>query len=290
MRTIAFPVNTYSRTLSPTLPIAEPSVIMPNLGPVQGLYAVLTVSVAGATAAETSETIEKVLAALQAQDQFGGVVLDVFGTDLSALNDILQPRGVRTTPPAITTDFDGYGTASWSVFLPVTCGAKDMPAKFQLVWAPTSVLQNGSLTSAGTVTVTFNVRGAYSTQTDQPTLRVKAQSTPHQAGDNSLQAYLPNGEQVEALAWTLETPGSSDANFGYVTLTVGGAFFLNQAGALDFTQQDIMLMQSGHLDGEYICRVPVFVVDSTTTMNVHLASDTSIRLYTISTVPQKRAS
>ena len=286
MRTIAFPVNTYSRTLSPTIPIAEPSVIMPNLGPVQGLYAVLTVSVAGATATQTSETIDKVLAALQAQDQFGGVVLDVFGTDLTTLNDILQPRGVRTTPPAITTDGTGAGTASWSVFLPVTCGAKDMPAKFQLVWATSTVLQNAGLAAAGTVTVTFNVRGAYSTQTDQPTLRVKAQSTPHQAGDNSLQAYLPNGEQVEALAWTIAT----DTDFGYVTLTVGGAFFLNQAGALDFAQQDIMLMQSGHLDGEYICRVPVFVVDSTTTMNVHLASDTAIRLYTISTVPQKRAS
>jgi hypothetical protein len=286
MRTIAFPVNTYARTLSATLPIAEPSVIMPNLGPVQGLYAVLTVSIAGGTHSKTSQTIDNVLAALQAQDQFGGVLLDVFGTDLSTLNDILQPRGVRTTPPAITTDGSGDGSASWSVFLPVTCGAKDMPAKFQLVWAPTSVLQNSDLTSAGTVTVTFNVRGAYSTQTDQPTLRVKAQSTPHQAGDNSLQAYLPNGEQVEALAWTIAT----DTDFGYVTLTVGGAFFLNQSGALDFAQQDAMLMQSGHLDGEYICRVPVFVVDSTTTMNVHLTSDTAIRLYTISTVPQKRAS
>jgi hypothetical protein len=286
MRTIAFPVNTYARTLSATLPIAEPSVIMPNLGPVQGLYAVLTVTIAGGTHSKASNTIDNILAALQAQDQFGGVLLDVFGTDLSTLNDILQPRGVRTTPPAITTDGSGNGTASWSVFLPVTCGAKDMPAKFQLVWAATSVLQNSNLTSAGTVTVTFNVRGAYSTQTDQPTLRVKAQSTPHQAGDNSLQAYLPNGEQVEALAWTIAT----DADFGYVTLTVGGAFFLNQSGALDFTQQDTMLMQSGHLDGEYICRVPVFVVDSTTTMNVHLATDTAIRLYTISTVPQKRAS
>ena len=184
----------------------------------------------------------------------------------------------------------GNGSASWSVFLPVTVGAKDMPAKFQVTWAPTTVLQNVNLASAGTVTVTFNVRGAYSTQTDQPTLRVKCQSTQHQGGDNSLQAYLPNGEQVEALAWTLATPGASDANFGYVTLTVGGAFFLNQAGALDFTQQDTMLMQSGHLVGEFIARVPVFVVDSTTTLNLHLATDSAIRLYTISTVPQKRAS
>lgn|SRR5512146_887692 len=288
MRTIAFPINTYARTLSATLPIAEPSVICPNLGPLQGLYAVLTVAIAGGTAAATSNSIDNVLQALQAQDQFGGVLLDVFGTDLSTLNDILQPRGVRTAPPTITT-VGGAGTATWSVFLPVTCGAKDMPAKFQLTWAPSTVLQNGALLSAGTVTVTFAVRGAYSTQTDQPTLRVKAQSTPHQLGDNSLQPYLPNGEQVEALAWVLGTPGAADANFGYVTLTVGGAFFLNQSGAADFTQQDTMLMQSGHLVGQFIARVPVFIVDSTTTMNVHLNVDSAIRLYTISTVPQKRA-
>lgn len=288
MRTISFPVNTYARTLSASLPIAEPSIITPNLGPVQGFYAVLTVSIAGGTAAATSNTIDNVLQAIQAQDQFGGVLLDVFGTDLSTLNDILQPRGVRTAPPTITT-VAGAGSATWSVFLPVTCGAKDMPAKFQVTWAPSTVLQNGALLSAGTVTVTFAVRAAYSSNTDQPTLRVKAQSTPHQLGDNSLQPYLPNGEQVEALAWTLATPGAADANFAYTTLTVGGAFFLNQAGAADFTQQDTMLMQSGHLVGEYIARVPVFVVDSTTTFNIRLNVDSPIRLYTISTTPQKRA-
>ena len=290
MRTTTFPINTYQRVLSATQPLVEASVIAPNLGPLQGVYAVLTVALAGATASQSSNSIDNSIQSIQAQDQFGGLVLDVFGTDLSTLNDILQPRGVRTTPPVVATSGGGAGTATWSVFLPITVGAKDMPAKIQLTWAPTTVLQNGSLTSAGTVTATLALSGAYSSQTDQPTLRVKAQSVPHQLGDNSLQPFLPNGEQIEALAWVLGTPGSNDANFGYVTLTVGGAFYLNQANAAVFTQQDTMLMQSGHLVGEFICRIPVFVVDSTTTMNVHLATDSAIRLYTISTVPQKRAS
>lgn len=290
MRTIAFPINTYARTLSATVPISEPSVIAPNLGPLQALNCVLTVTFAGATAGSTSNSIDRVVQALQAQDQFGGVLLDVFGTDLSTINDVLQPRGVRTAPPTVTVDGAGAGSGTWSFLLPVTAGAKDMPAKFQLTWAVSTVLQNAGMLAAGTVTVTLQVRGQYSTATDQPTLRVKAQSVALAIGDNSVQAFLPNGEQVEALFWTLPTPGAADANFTNTTLTVGGAFFMNQSPALDFVQADTTLMQSGHLVGEFIARVPPFVVDSTTTLNIRIATTPqSIRLYTISTVPQKRA-
>lgn len=292
MRAIAFPVTTFSRTLSASVGIVEPSVILPNLGPLQGLNIDLTVSVSGATAAATSQTIDNVIASLQAQDQFGGLLLDVSGavptnqpvSDLAFLNDVLQPRGVRTSAPAITTS-GGAGSATWSVFVPVTVSAGDMPAKLNLTWALSTALQNGSFTSAGTVTVTLTVVGLYSVGADQPSVRVKAQSIPHAAGDNSAQPFLPNGLQVEA--WGLLI--AADANLGNITLTAGGAFLLNQAKISLFKNADIALMQSGHLSGEVIGRTPAFVVDSTTTLNVNLATDSPIRLYTLATTPQRRA-
>ncbi len=285
MRTISFPFQTYSKTLN-NASQAQPSQIVPNLGPLQGVYCNLTVAIAGGTASKTSNTIDNVLSLLQVLDQFGKVALNLFGTDLSTINDILQPRGVRTAPPSITTDVSGNGSASWSFFLPATLSAKDMPGQIYLTLAAASSLTNANLLSAGTVTVTLNLRGAYSTQTDQPTVRVNATNVPHAQGDNTIQSYLPNGEQVEAMALTL---AGGDAVLNWVNLIVGGALFLNQAPVTDFVQQDTMLMQSGHLSGEIICRVPVFVVDSTVVLDVNLATDSTIRLYTLSTVPQKRA-
>lgn len=287
MRVLSFPIQTFSRTLSATLAIPEAQVIAPDLGPLQGMYVYLTVTLAGATASKASNSIDNVIGTLTGQDQAGEILLNVHGaTDLLVLNDILQPRGVRTSPPTITTDTAGAGSATWSFFLPFTVAAKGMPAKLNLTWNPTSALQNANLTSAGTVTVTLKVTGAYSTATDQPSLRVRSTATPYATGDNYIQQYLPNGEIVEALALYL---AGGDADLGSVTLTAGGRFLLNMQDAVQFTQQDAMLMQSGHLTGEFICRVPVFQVDSTTTLNVNESTGTAITLYTISTAAQQRA-
>lgn len=287
MRTKQFPIQTYSRTLtSATIPEAQ--VIIPDLGPLQGLYMYLTVTLASATASQASNTIDNTISTFTGQDQAGEILLNVHGaTDLLVLNDILQPRGVRTSPGAITTDSAGAGSATWSFFLPFTVGAKGMPAKLNLTWNPVSSLQNGSLTSAGTVTVSLKVSGAYSTATDQPSLRVRATAVPYATGDNYIQQYLPNGEIVEALAFYIT---GGDGDFSYVTLTAGGQFLLNMQDVNQFTQQDTMLMQSGHLSGEFICRVPVFQVDSTTTFDVNESTGSAITLYTISTAAQQRAS
>jgi len=287
MRTINFPFQTYSKTLTAASQ-AQPSQIVPNLGPLQGIFCVLTVALTGATASQASNSIASVIGLIQVLDQYGKVVLNLQGTDLGVINDILQPRGVRTTIPTITTDSAGAGTASWSFFLPATISAKDMPAQIIITFAAISSLQNASLASGGTPTVTLNLRGAYSTQTDQPTVRVNATNVPHAQGDNSLQSYLPSGEQVEALAFT--TVAGDDTHLSYTTLIVGGALFLNQSPPSEFISNDTMLMQSGHLAAEYIVRVPVFVVDSTVVWNVNLATDSVIRIYSLSTVPQKRAS
>jgi len=288
MRVLSFPIQTFSRTLSATLTIPEAQVIAPDLGPLQGIYVYLSVAIAGGTASKASNTLDNIIGTLTGQDQAGEILINVHGVnDILLLNDVLQPRGVRTSPPTITTDGSGNGSATWSFFLPFTVSAKGMPAKINLTWNPTTSLQNANLASAGTVTVTLKVTGAYSTATDQPSLRVRATSVPHAAGDNYIQQYLPNGEIVEALALFL---AGGDADLGTVTLTAGGRFLLNLQDAVQFTQQDAMLMQSGHLSGEFICRVPVFQVDSTTTLNVNEATDSAITLYTISTAAQQRAS
>ncbi len=288
MRTKSFPIQTYARTLSATLSIPEAQVIIPDLGPLQGVYVYLTVTLASATASQASNSIDNVISTFTGQDQVGEILLNVHGkTDLLVLNDILQPRGVRTSPPAITTDSTGAGTATWSFFLPFTVSAKGMPAKLNLTWNPSSSLQNGSLTSAGTVSCTLKLTGSFSTATDQPSLRVRSTAVPYASGDNYVQQYLPNGEIVEALAAYL---AGGDADLSYITLTAGGQFLLNMQDTAQFTQQDTMLMQSGHLTGEFIFRIPVFQVDSTTTLNVNEASSTAITLYTISTAAQQRAS
>ena len=285
MRVISEPVKTYTQTLVSSL-VVQPSQLLPNFGPVQGLWLDLTVTLAGATASKASNTIDNVLNQFAIDDQNGKSILSLLGTDLSILNDILTPRGVRQAPPAITTDGGGAGSAEWFLFLPVTIGAGDMPGVLKITFNAASSLQNANLTSAGTAVCVLVVRAGYSVGADQPTLRIQASNPPHQQGDNALGPYLPLGFQVEALAFTL---AGGDGDFGYLTLFQGGATFASLMPLHDFTASDVMLMQSGHLSGEFICRFPIFVVDSTTVMTVNLSTDTAVRLYSIATVPQKRS-
>ena len=284
MRAISEPVKTYAGTLTSGVQ-AQPSQQLPNFGPVSGLWLDLTVSLAGATASQTSNSIDNAISHFALDDQFGKAICDLFGTDLSFVNDVLTPRGVRQAAPTITTSAGGTGSAEWYLFLPITISIGDMPGILKLVWAAVSALQNGTLTSAGTATVNLVVRAAYSVGVDQPTLRIKASNPPHQLGDNTVSPFLPQGFQVEALAYNLS---GGDADFGYLTLFHKGATLAALMPLHDFTAADVMLMQSGHLSGQFICRFPVFVVDSTTNMIINLATDTTIRLYSIATVPQQQ--
>lgn len=284
MRALSEPVKTYNQGLTTGLQI-QPSQVLPNFGPLLGLYVDLSVTIAGGTASKTSQSIDNVLNTFAIDDQFGKSILNVHGTDLTVLNDILQPRGVRTAPPAITTDGAGNGSADWQVFLPITVASGDMPAVLKVTLDSKAALQNADLASAGTVTVVCTIRAAYAVESDGPTLRISASNPPHQQGDNAAGPFLPAGFQVEALAFTV----TDDAHLGYVSLFTGGASFASQQPAGDFVEQDTMLMQSGHLSGEFIGRYPVWEVDSTTVLTINLATDSAIRLYSIATVPQKRS-
>ncbi len=283
MRVISEPVRTYSQALT-IAPLVQNSTVLPNYGPIQGIWLDLTVTLAGATAAATSQTIDNVIQTLEIDDQFGKAIVVALGTDLSVLNDMLTPRGVRQAPPAITT-VAGAGTASWFLFLPITIGSADMPGQFKLTLNSLSSLTNGALLSAGAATVTLVVRAAYSVGQDQQTLRITMSNPPHQAGNNEFSPYLPSGFQAEAIAFLLT---GGDANFGYLTVLQGGASLATLQPLNDFKSNDVMLMQSGHLSGEFICRFPIFVIDSTTIFTVNLAVDTPVRLYSIAVVPQKR--
>jgi hypothetical protein len=284
VRAISEPVKSYQQTLSSSL-LVQPSQQFPNFGPILGIWLDLTVAIAGGTAAATSNTIDNTISHFAIDDQFGKSICDLLGTDLTIINDILTPRGVRQAPPAITTA-GGNGSASWFLFLPITVAAADMPGILKLTLNTTASLQNGALLSAGTVTFTLIVRTGYSVGVDQPTLRVKASNPPFQTGDNAVGPYLPQGFQVEALAFTVGSP-LADTNYGYLTLFQNGATFASLMPLHDFTSADVMLMQSGHLSGEFICRFPVFVVDSTTVMTINLTGSSAIRLYSIATIPQQ---
>lgn len=283
MRALSEPVKTYQAALGSSL-LVQPSQVCPNFGPLLGVYVDLTVTIAGGTASKTSNTIDNVLSHFAIDDQFGKSIADLLGSDLTVVNDVLQPRGVRTAPPAITTDGAGAGSATWLVFLPITVAAADMPAVLKVTLNAISALQNANLASAGTCNVTMTIRAAYAVESDGPTLRIKASNPPHQQGDNAAGPFLPQGFQVEAIAFVV----TDDAHFGYLTLFHAGATFASLMPASDFTDQDTMLMQSGHLSGEFIGRFPVWEVDSTTVLTINLATDSAIRLYSIATVPQKR--
>lgn len=284
MRVLSQPIFTYATTLTTGLQ-QQNTKLVPSFGPLAGMWLDLTVTIAGGTHSKTSNTIDNVVQQFEIDDTFGKVACQILGTDLSFMNDFLQPRGVRTAPPAITTDGSGNGSAEWHFFLPYTIAAADMPAQLKITFNSTASLVNADLTSAGTVTVTLNTRGAYYTDQDAPTLRTTISNPFHQSGDNNVGNYLPAGLVEEIFAFTL---AGGDADFGYITMFQSGGTIAVQSPKNDFVDADTMLMQSGHLSGEYITRWPRFVVDNTSMATINLASDTAIRLYNIATMPQKQ--
>ena len=284
MRVLSQPVFTYSVPLVAGLQ-QQNTKLVPYYGPVAGFWLDLKCTIAGGTASKTSNTIDNVIQQFELDDQYGKVALQVPGTDLSILNDMLQPRGVRTAPPSITTDGSGNGTAEWHIFFPYTIAAADMPAQLKMTFNGVAGLQNGNLVSAGTATVVLNVRGAYAVESDVQTLRTTTSNPFHQQGDNQVGNYLPGSFQEELLGWTL---AGGDGVFGYVTMFQNGGTFAVQSPVNDFVDADVMLMQSGHLSGEFITRWPRFLVDNTSNLVINLATDSVIRLYNIATVPQKQ--
>lgn len=284
LRVLSQPVFTYAVTLVSGLQ-QQNTKLIPFFGPVAGLWLDLTVTLTGATASQVSNTIDNVIQQFEIDDAFGKVALSVPGTDLSVLNDILQPRGVRTSPPAITTSGGGAGTATWHFYFPYTISAADMPAQLKLTFNGVASLQNGALTSAGTAIVTLNVRGAYLVGMDNPTLRTTTSNPFHQQGDNNVGNYLPGGFQEEAFAFTL---AGGDSVFGYITFQQQGSLIATQQPLNDFRDADTMLMQSGHLSGEFITRWPEFIVDNTSQAIINLSTDSVVRLYNIATVPQQQ--
>ena len=286
MRVIDQPVRTFGSVSLGAGPQVQNSTLIPNYGAVAGFWLDLSVTIDAGTASKTSETIDNVISSWEIDDATGKAVVVGLGTDISILNDILTPRGVRQAAPAISTNGSGDGSADWYLFLPITVGAGDMPGQFKISFAAKSAIQNSDLVSAGTCTVTLVVRAAYPIGEDRATLRITMSNPPHQAGDNAFGPYLPGGFQMEALAFVL---ADGDTDFGYLTFLQGGASFATLAPLNDFVSNDTMLMQSGHLSGEFICRFPVFIVDNTTIMTVNLNTDTAVRLYSIATVPQKRS-
>jgi hypothetical protein len=283
VRVLSQPVFTYSVTLTTGLQ-QQNTKLVPFFGPVAGFYLDLTVTITGGTTAQTSNTIDNVIQQFELDDAFGKVAIQVPGTDLSTINDVLQPQGQRTSPPAILTS-GGNGSAEWFFYFPYTISAGDMPAQLKITFNGTASLQNGSLTSAGTVTVVLNVRAAYMVGIDVPTLRTTTSNPFHQQGDNNVGNYLPAGFQEEIFAFTL---AGGDGDFGYITMFQGGGTFVVQQPLNDFKDQDIMLMRSGHLSGEFITRIPQFIVDNTSMVTINLSTDTVIRLYNLATVPQKQ--
>lgn len=284
MRVLSQPVFTYAVGLTAGLQ-QQNTKLIPFFGAVAGLWLDLAVTISGGTHSKTSNTIDNAIQQFEIDDAFGKVAVQVAGTDLSVLNDVLQPRGVRTSPPAITTDGAGAGTAEWHFYFPYTIAAGDMPAQLKLTFNGIASLQNANLTSAGTCTVVLNVRAAYLAGMDNPTLRTTTSNPFHQQGDNQVGNYLPSGFQEEAFTFTL---AGGDGDFGYITFQQNGSLIATQQPVNDFVDADTMLMQSGHLSGEFITRWPEFIVDNTSQAIINLSTDTVIRLYNIATVPQKQ--
>lgn len=282
MRGIYSPVKTYSVTLGGSS-LQQSSEVLPGFGALEGLLIELTVSLTGATASQTSNTIDNVIAALQLDDKYGHSALDITGTDIANIQRVLSETGYVIAAPTITTSSTGTGSATYATFIPCTMSAQDMNGVLKVKFAAASSLVNTALTSAGTVAVTMVVR-AVNTPAARQTIRVKATTPSSAAGDNAWGAYLPQG--LECLALFVDL---NESVLDHASVFSGGAALMNQSPAEDFEVMDTIFNLGNSSSNLLFFRLPVFVIDSTTILNVNLSTFVGApRLYSFATTPQKR--
>ena len=106
MRGIYSPVKTYSVTLGGSS-LQQSSEVLPGFGALEGLLIELTVSLTGATASQTCNTIDNVIASLQLDDKYGHSTLDINGTDIANIQRVLSETGYVIAAPTITTSSTG---------------------------------------------------------------------------------------------------------------------------------------------------------------------------------------
>lgn len=288
-RALSTEVKTYAATLA-SIAQVQAAQVLPNWGAVSGFWLDLSVALSGATASQSSNSIDHVIQRFAVDDVQGESLFDLLGTDIAPLLDALSPTGEHVGAPVVATSAGGAGSAEWFLWVPFTIDAKDMPATLKVTMAPTSSLQNASLVSAGTATATLDVRISIATpdQVPPPSLRIKATNPPVSSGANQLGPYLPGGFQAELIMFTLV---GGDAELSLVQMLHQRGIIASGQVLHDFSSLDAQFMRSGHQAGEFICRWPTFVVDSTSYLSVTLTgsvSTTDLRLYTVATVAQQQ--
>ena len=283
MRAIANPVKTYSVTLGSSVQ-DQTEVVLPGFGALSGIILELKVSLSGATDSETSNTIDNVISSIRLTDKAGDTIFDLKGTDLYLLQQVLSPTGQLQTPAGVTTSATGSGSQEYNLFIPQTIAAADMNAKLAITFAALSSLENTNMTSAGTATVTLNVR-VLNTSAAVQTLRVKASDIATTVGDVEYGPFLPQGNEEIALA--VYANGSTVA---HATLQTAGAALVQRQTETAFKVEDELFLQGFHYTGMLIFRVPVFHVDSTTvfTINYSAVVTANSLALSFSVKPQKR--
>lgn len=276
------------RTLAQTLgsaEVRESTIQVPAIGGMLGLILDLTEDAPDAGGTVTARRITAAINNFHMRDRAGRTIINLSGEQLERVANELSAVG-----DDVDAAVAGDGAAvTYERVIPISVSKADMPAQIDITWGPITNLYSVDTTAGGTA-MTLNMRGRY-TNDPVPTLRVKANTPNHAAGENYISPNLPDGEIVEKLLILPSDVGTNplvDTDLDSVSLASGGFSMLDRATVdAKFSPEDTEYRRDGHNDGHINVRVPVFAVDSTTELMVDLGTDADFDLVTVSRIPQK---
>lgn len=234
----------------------------------------LELTVGGAGTPTSPQSILKAIKRFNIVDAQGTNVIDVAGTDLDKIYQVLTSlnyggqRGHYVTIPTYTN-----ANQTIAMTLPLPIKLENQPAKLQITLAPYSDLASG-LTGG---TVTLKVRTWYGAI--QTGIRVYKKTVSIVSGDNSLGINLVNMKDTVAMALTVGT----ESNINNVSFSTDGQMDDYSKMPLQFfIDQEKQELVSGHTTGLVNLFVDRFVSNITMTrLDINAAGSDTVNVYQV---------
>jgi|GEM_PF-3146384 len=247
--------------------VTQSTEIIEPLGDITGIDIDLSLTMVGTLVG--AQPMTKAIKRLTITDKSGAPIIDVLGSDIDKLYQILNSKGHYVSVSNASTSATTYQAT-----LNVPMKVANQPCKVQVVFAPYSDLATSGATGG---TATLKLRFWYGAA--PYTMRIYKRTLSVASGDNNLGIQLVDGKQTIAMAFTIGT----ESNINNITFSTDGRVDeYSKMPLQQLTDLEKQQLVSGHTTGLFNMFIDPFVCDiSKTKLAVNSAGADTMNMYQV---------
>ena len=253
-----------------TSPQSKSAEVIDPMDDITGIDIELTVNATGTLTG--AKNVLNAIQKLTIVDRKGSSIMDIDGTDIDKVLQILSPNGSYVTPDTTTEATDKY----FKGLLNLPIQAKDQACKVLVTFNPYSSLATSGCTGA---TVDLDVRAWYGNA--QSTLRIHKKTLTLTTDDNEIGYKLSDALNTLKLAFVIGT----ESNINHIKFSSAGQ--VDEYSAMPLQQLinfEKMLYKDGHQTGLFNLFIDPFMSStSLTKLSLNMGSADTLLVYQVAT-------